>query len=154
MGAITTDFVEKTWPINYGHKRTKFPYPAEGLLNIAYPSSGYLWDQAAAAGVTYRSYGEFIQNGTGLFHTPRTHVKTLEGHFDPDYRCFDLNYSDLKRADRFISELKRYADEGEMPRLQIVRLGNDHTQGASRASARPPRSWRKMTPPWAGSWTP
>jgi hypothetical protein len=33
--------------------------------------------------------------------------------------------------DRFISELKRFEQEGDMPRLQIVRLPNDHTSGTA-----------------------
>jgi DNA-binding beta-propeller fold protein YncE len=131
MAAYASDFVEKTWPINYGHKGTKFPYPAEGLLPVAYPASGYLWDAAAAAGVSFRSYGEFVQNTPGTDEPPHTRVKSLEGHFDPEYRAFDLGYSDLKRADRFISELKRFESLGDMPQLQIVRLGNDHTRGVS-----------------------
>jgi hypothetical protein len=137
MGAIATDFVEKTWPINYGHKGTKFPYPAEGLLAIAYPASGYLWDQAIAAGVSFRSYGEFVQNGIKPGAPSHTRVKSLEGHFDPEYRSFDLEYSDLKRADRFISELKGFESLGEMPRLQIVRLGNDHTHGVTLGTLTP-----------------
>lgn len=137
MGAYATDFVEKTWPINYGHKNTKFPYPAEGLFAIAYPASGYLWDRAAAAGVSYRSYGEFVQNSPRPGQPPRTRVKSLEGHFDPGYRAFDLGYSDLKRADRFIGELKKFEAAGDMPRLQIVRLGNDHTRGVSFGSLTP-----------------
>jgi len=44
---------------------------------------------------------------------------------------FDLSYSDIKRADRFIAELKRFEAEGEMPRLQIIRLPNDHTHGTT-----------------------
>ena len=32
-------------------------------LEIARPAGGYLWDRAAEKGVTYRSYGEFIENG-------------------------------------------------------------------------------------------
>ena len=137
MGAIATDFVEKTWPINYGHKGTKFPYPAEGLLAIAYPASGYLWDRAIAAGVSFRSYGEFVQNGIKPGAPSHTRVKSLEGHFDPEYRSFDLEYSDLKRADRFISELKGFESLGEMPRLQIVRLGNDHTHGVTLGTLTP-----------------
>jgi len=137
MGAYATDFVEKTWPINYGHKGTKFPYPAEGLLPIAFPASGYLWDRASAAGVSYRSFGEFVQNANGPSQPVQTKVKSLEGHFDPDYRSFDLGYSDLKRADRFISEMQRFESSGDMPRLQIVRLGNDHTQGVSAGKRTP-----------------
>jgi len=40
-------------------------------------------------------------------------------------------------AARFISELQRFEKEGEMPRLQIVRLPNDHTSGTSKAARTP-----------------
>jgi len=130
MGAYASDFVEKSWPLNYGHKNTKFPYPSEGVFQISTPASGYLWDRAQAAGVSYRSYGEFVQNPTAT-KPATTKQKALQGHFDPEYHGFGLDYSDQKRADRFISELKRFESEGDMPRLQIVRLPNDHTHGVT-----------------------
>jgi Phosphoesterase family len=61
----------------------------------------------------------------------RARVKSLEGHIDEFFHGYDLDYPDVKRADRFIAELKRFEAEGEMPRLQILRLPNDHTQGTS-----------------------
>jgi hypothetical protein len=61
----------------------------------------------------------------------------LKGHFDEWYRGFDLDYPDQQRADRYIAELKRFESEGDMPRLQIVRLPNDHTHGASAAKPTP-----------------
>jgi YVTN family beta-propeller protein len=131
MAAYATDYVEKTWPLNYGHKSTKFPYPSEGVFPISSPASGYLWDCAKAAGVTYRSYGEFVQNSSTPGGPATTKLKTLQGHFDPKYRSFDLNYSDIDRANRFLSELKRFEAEGDMPALQIVRLPNDHTHGVT-----------------------
>ena len=132
MGAIANDFVEKTWHLSYGHgKSNKWPYPAEGGFPIATPGGGYLWDRAKEAGVTYRSYGEWVANGKGLGAPCTAKAKTLEGHFDPWYRSFDTGYPDQKRADRFIEELHRFEKEGEMPRLQIVRLPNDHTSGTS-----------------------
>jgi hypothetical protein len=138
MGAYATDFVEKMWPLNYGHnKPKKFPYPAEGNFPIATPAGGYLWDRAKAAGVTYRSYGEFVDLFPDADELSKPRVKALEGHIDPHYRGFDLDYRDLKRAERFISELKRFETEGDMPRLQIIRLPNDHTHGASRRSRTP-----------------
>ena len=131
MGAYATDFVEKTWPLSYGHnRRDKFPYPAEGNFAIATPAGGYLWDRAEEAGVTYRSYGEWVANGKAG-QPGRAKAKALIGHIDPFYRSFEMAYPDVKRADRFISELKRFEGEGEMPRLQIVRLPNDHTSGTS-----------------------
>jgi DNA-binding beta-propeller fold protein YncE len=132
VGAYATDFVEKTWPLSYGHNRhKKYTYPAEGNFPIAFPAGGYLWDCAREAGVSYRSYGEFVSNGktTNSACTPK--VAALKDHFDPWFRSFDMDYSDLLRVDRFISELRRFEKEGEMPRLQIVRVPNDHTSGTS-----------------------
>jgi YVTN family beta-propeller protein len=137
MAAYATDFVEKTWPLNYGHKKSKFPYPSEGVFPVGIPASGYLWDRAREAGVSYRSYGEFVQNSAKPGQPSTTRIKSLQGHFDPWFWGFDMQYSDLKRADRFISELKRFEGEGEMPRLQILRLPNDHTHGVTAGSRTP-----------------
>ncbi len=133
MGAYATDFVERHWPLSYGHnRRRKFPYPAEGSFDAAArPAGGYLWDRAIAAGVSFRSYGEWVANGPTPDAPCTAKVPALEGRFDPLYRSFDQDYSDLKRADRFIAELARFEREGAMPRLQIVRLPNDHTSGTS-----------------------
>lgn len=132
MGAYATDFVEKMWPMSYGHNRSgKFPYPSEGSFPIAAPAGGYLWDRARAAGVSYRSYGEFVANPRAPGQPARAKVKSLLGHFDDQYQSFDLSYSDIKRAERFVSELKRFEREGDMPQLQIVRLPNDHTHGTT-----------------------
>lgn len=132
MGAYATDFVEKIWPLSYGHNsHKKYMYPAEGNFPIATPAGGYLWDRAREAGVSYRSYGEFVSNGKTLNDPGRTRVKALEGRFDPWYRGFDMDYLDVRRADRLISELKRFEQEGDMPRLQILRIGNDHTSGTA-----------------------
>ena len=132
MGAYATDFVEKFWPLSYGHNRHgKYPYPSEGNFPVARPAEGYLWDRAREASVSYRSYGEFINNGKTPDEPGKSRVAALQGHFDPWYRGFDLDYPDQKRADRFLSELKRFEAEGDMPRLQIVRLPNDHTHGTT-----------------------
>lgn len=132
MGAYATDFVEKTWPLSYGHnKHKKFPYPAEGNFDLARPAGGYLWDRAKEAGVSYRSYGEFIRNGKTTNDPGVARVAALKGNFDPWYRGFDMDYPDALRAERYISELRRFEQEGEMPRLQIIRLPNDHTSGTA-----------------------
>lgn len=134
MGAYCTDFVKKIWPLSYrGSPTTKLSiYPAEGQFDdIARPAGGYLWDRCAEAGVSYRSYGEWISNGKTPKDPGKARVKALENHFDPWFRGYDLDYPDVKRAERFLSELRRFEKEGDMPRLQIVRLPNDHTYGTS-----------------------
>lgn len=138
MGAYATDYVEKMWPMSYGHNQDrKYSYPAEGRFKIATPAGGYLWDRAKAAGVTYRSYGEFVDNAASTNQPCTTLVPALQGNFDPWFRSFDMDYSDLARADRFIAELGRFEREGGMPRLQIVRLPNDHTAGTTAGKLTP-----------------
>lgn len=128
MGAYATDYVERTWPLSYRGDR-RVPYPAEGALAISRPAGGYLWDKAAEKGVSYRSYGEFIRNGATPDDPATTGVQTLLGHFDPKFRSYDLDYPDVNRARRFLEELAEFEKTGEMPRLIVMRLPNDHTSG-------------------------
>ncbi len=137
MGAYATDFVEKAWPLSYRPGNlNKVGYPAEGAYPTIAPSAGgYLWDRCAEAKLSYRSYGEFIANGKTPDDPGKARVKALEGHFDPMFRGFDLDYSDQKRADRFIEELQQFEKDGDLPRLIVLRLPNDHTAGTK------PGSW-------------
>ena len=128
MGAYASDFVERLWPISYRGDR-RVPYPAEAKFPIATPAGGYLFDRAAEKHVTYRSYGEFVDNGATPADPATTKYKALEGHFDPKYRSYDLSYPDTKRASRFLEELAEFETKGDMPRLIVLRLGNDHTSG-------------------------
>ncbi len=146
MGAYATDFVEKLWPLTYRGKpagsslKDLDVYPSEGNFDpIARPAGGYLWDRCAEAGVSYRSYGEWIQPGKTPNDPGKARVKALEGHFDPMFRGWDLNYPDVKRAERFIDELHRFERDGGFPSLIILRLPNDHTSG-TKAGAPTPRA--------------
>lgn len=132
MAAYCTDFVEKVWPLNYRGSPLKklAQYPSEGEKDpVSRPAGGYIWDRCAEAGVSYRSYGEWIANGKTPKDPSKAKVKALEGHFDPWFRGYDLDYPDQKRADRIIEELKRFEKEGAMPSFMVMRLPNDHTSG-------------------------
>ncbi len=140
MGAYCTDFVKRVWPLSYRGSPTKKMsiYPAEGQFDdIARPAGGYLWDRCAEAKVSYRSYGEWIENGKTLKDPGKARVKALEGHFDPWFRGYDLEYPDAKRADRFIEELTGFEKNGHMPQLTILRLPNDHTYGTKKGKPTP-----------------
>ncbi len=139
MAAYATDFVEKIWPLNYGHKQTKkHDYPAEGRFPAAFPANGYLWNRAAEAGVSYRTYGEFTLDGKGTPQKPaRAALPVLRGHVDELYPSWSTDIPDTVRADRFVAELRRFEREGDMPRLQVVQLPGDHTVG-TRAGSRTP----------------
>jgi DNA-binding beta-propeller fold protein YncE len=132
MGAYCTDFIKKVWPLNYRgspHKKLD-KYPSDGNYDpIGRPAEGYIWDRCAEAGLSYRSYGEFIKKGKTPKDPGTANVKALEGHFDPWYRPYDLDYPDQKRADRFIEELQRFEREGKLPQFTVIHLPNDHTYG-------------------------
>jgi len=129
MAAYANDFVEKTWPLVYGKGRGKLTYPAEGATKIGQPSSGYLWGKCAEAGVSYYSFGEFIANAGKAGEKARAKIPVLEGHFDPNYHSYDLDYSDLDRAESFIARLKQFEAEDNLPQFITMHLPNDHTSG-------------------------
>ena len=67
--AITSDYNEKTWQISYRGKERIYDfqgtvadeYPLEhNQPDIDDPSTGFLWDNLARHGLTYRDYGEFV----------------------------------------------------------------------------------------------
>ncbi len=67
--AITSDYNEKTWQIGYRGKERTYDFqgtvadefPLEnGEPDVDAPETGYIWDNLAKHGVTYRDYGEFV----------------------------------------------------------------------------------------------
>jgi len=67
--STTTDYNEKNWPISYRSKERTYDadgtvadeLPLEqGIPDIDDPATGFLWDNLARKGLTYRIYGEFI----------------------------------------------------------------------------------------------
>jgi len=138
--AYATDFVEKVWPLEYAGNG--WSYVFEGDEPNAAPTAGYLWDAAARAGVTLRNYGEFLGIGAespGATYTGRFEGKgeNLAPYTCPFYPGFDLELLDNSRVDLWLKEFREYEKKGEMPRLQIVRLGNDHTAGTKKGAPTP-----------------
>jgi YVTN family beta-propeller protein len=133
--AYATDAVEKLWPTLYGQRGGL--YLSEGgheirnnYGNLAAPADGYLWDFATRAGVSVRSYGEFAWRETKDGPVTAT-VPGLVGKVHPSYPPYDLGVRDNARVDVWLEEFRRFEKEGGLPRLNIVRLGNDHTAGTS-----------------------
>ncbi len=133
--AYATDYVEKTWPPNYGGRGGRYDF--EGDEPTARPSSGYLWTAAAKRGLSYRTYGEWVEthDSVGMPGTPKD--KDLMENFSPTYRGWDLSYSDLDRAKAWEEEFDRFEKEGGLPNLSIMHLPNDHTSGTSRGAWTP-----------------
>jgi len=67
--AITSDYNEKTWQIAYRGKERTYDFGGNvadevpldhNQPDIDDPGTGYLWDNVAHHGLTYRDYGEFV----------------------------------------------------------------------------------------------
>jgi YVTN family beta-propeller protein len=94
------------------------PY-LHGARDVAEPETLYLWDDAARAGVSYRSFGEFVetisQGQVDSFNANRAREypdtsptvvvfpdkKALENHFSMMHRGFDMLTPDSMTADSY-----------------------------------------------------
>jgi YVTN family beta-propeller protein len=130
--AIAPDFVQRLWQPEYAG-RTKY-YGFEGGEPANTPPAGYLWSNAISAGLSVRNYGQFVENRkspTDARQIDHVTDPALQNITNMNYRGFDGDYLDVDRIKVFLADLKEFESSGNMPRLSIVRLGNDHTQGTT-----------------------
>jgi DNA-binding beta-propeller fold protein YncE len=141
--AYVTDYLEKAFG---GFTRS---YPDDGSDPLAFPSSGFLWDNALAHKKTLRVYGEFVSEkpytpkGTtwaDLYSdyknktrrvpiTIKVNLASLVPYTHPKYPYFPLVMPDVYRAELFLEEFREFEKKGAPPSLMIMSLPCDHTQG-------------------------
>jgi len=164
--ANATDYVEKTWPINYspsprsGQRAYDFEeaptselFATEPLASDpsvprgpAAPTVGYLWDNAYAHHVSFRDYAEStpvpgLCSGGGNVSTTTHLAPRFGNHVDARYPGFNTKCSDhTQREPEWAREFRAAKRTGSLPALQIVRLPNDHTAG-TRPGAGTPQSY-------------
>ena len=147
-GAYATDFTEKSWPTVYAGRGGQYLTEGGGpdrnpYGNISAPPAGYIWDACARAGISYRTYGEFsvpqITPADDTAGAPpyEGSVPGLRGHTCPTYTPYDLSIPDGQRVDEWLEEFRKFEKDGGLPRLSILRLGNDHTAGTRQGMPTP-----------------
>ena len=122
MGAYATDFLEKNWPTSYGGRGGT--YPGEGNREIANNKNGWLWDACARKGVSYRSYGEFVDNF-------KANVPVLRNHFCKPFVGWNLSIRDTVRFRWWKHDFDSLLAINALPQLSTIRFGNNHTEGLS-----------------------
>jgi len=145
--AYATDYLEKTIPSNYSRRGRSYDYegtnrdsvPAD---DVAEPGTGYLWNLAQRAGITFRNYGEFVIPLDFLPDGTRpagyqANKPFLREHTNGKFPGFSMSIPDQQRADIWIAELQEFERAGTMPTLEIVRLPNDHTSGMAAGAHTP-----------------
>ncbi len=128
MAAYATDFTEKTWPTYYGNRGGEYDF--EGTRPAAYPRDGYIWDYCQRAGVSYRTYGEFAENG-------KPALKSLRGHVCPQAPGFDLDITDRKRVQVWAHDFDSLLALNAVPHFNTIRISNDHTSGQRKGAISP-----------------
>jgi YVTN family beta-propeller protein len=121
MGAYATDYLEKNWPVSYGGRGGS--YPGEGEREIANNKNGFLWDYCKKFGVSYRSYGEFISDAK------TANIPSLNDHFCKEFTGWDMGTRDTVRFREWKNDFGKLLAKGDVPRLNTLRFGNDHTEG-------------------------
>jgi len=127
-GAIANDFTEKTWPTSYGGRGGDYVY--EGQQSIAYPNKGFIWDHANAAGISYRTYGEFADDY-------KANIKVLEGHFCSYFTSWDERVKDSMRFFQWKRDFDSLIAISKVPQLNTLRFINDHTEGVRKGRPTP-----------------
>jgi hypothetical protein len=128
MGAYATDYLEKNWPTSYGSRGGT--YPGEGAREIANNKAGFLWDYCQRAGVSFRSYGEFIDD-------QKATIPVLKDHFCIPYIGWDMSIRDTVRVRWWKHDFDSLLAAGALPALNTLRLGNNHTEGLSKGKPTP-----------------
>jgi YVTN family beta-propeller protein len=122
MGAYATDYLEKNWPTSYGNRGGT--YPGEGKREIANNKNGFLWDNCQRLGVSFRSYGEFIDAN-------KPNIPVLKNRFCTSYTGWDMSVRDTVRFRQWKHDFDSLLKADALPQLNTLRFGNDHTEGLS-----------------------
>lgn len=141
--SIVTDYIEK----NVRAWFRSYPHVLDDAL--AYPKSGFIWDNARRHGVSCRIYGEaatpefndtlkwsdiysgFITGKPFRFKNTTT-LNTVKDVLSENFPGYDGHkIPDVLRAKTFIDELNQYEKmEGDaLPQLMVMALPSDHTSG-------------------------
>ncbi len=128
--AFCTDWTEKVYPGNYA---TPSRGDAPGNEAVSASPGGYLWDNCAKHGLTYRTYGEFTSftSNTETAPVATSASPALRGHISLAWELAARQGKrrDYQRADAFIEELKQAEQNGDWPNYMVMSLGEDHTVG-------------------------
>ncbi len=131
------------WIHKYGNARND----ANPML---FAPTDFLWDNARSHQVGVRSYGERgrvvisppeagwadiyrnWKNGTGKISISASPlVLGLKEIYHPRYAGFEMRVPDQVRLDEFLKEFREYENNGTLPRLVVMLLPQDHTNGTA-----------------------
>lgn len=145
--ANSNPYSEAMWPQNYSGR--KGVYPSENNapeIAAQKPGRNFIWNKLDAADVSFANFGFYVERKRDAMVADEDPV--LNRRTDHGYQGYDLSCPDsagtfvpqktdcmAPRVDRWLKSFDGYVKKGQMPTVQFVRLGNDHTWGS--AAGRP-----------------
>jgi DNA-binding beta-propeller fold protein YncE len=131
---------------SFGGWTRSYPFGDDPLSTS---SSGFIWDNVLAHGLTFRNYGEFdyaepvpdagfkeiyddFIHRTGKFTFKRQiGVERARLYANPKYPGWNMKIPDVLRASVFIEELREFEKSGSFPSFTLIYLPQDHNSGTS-----------------------
>ena len=130
MAGYATDYVEKNWPTNYSGRGGEYDF--DGHRPVANPTKGFIWDYCDRAGVSFRNYGEFMDNGYPTLPTLKR-----PDHYCKRYPGWNLDIQDISRESVFEADFDSLVKAGALSHLSTIYLPNDHTSGLYKGAYSP-----------------
>lgn len=158
--AFATDYMEKSFA---GFPRS---YP-DGMGEdendaLAYSPAGFIWDNAVKHGVSVWNFGEFAMPTCGWTDSKRKgepawkdyyaeflhgagevriasqpSVESIRPFTPTNYVGWEMSVPDVWRARYITNQIAAWERAGQMPRMVLICLPNDHTSGTSRGAPTP-----------------
>ncbi|MDQ6756113.1 MAG: bifunctional YncE family protein/alkaline phosphatase family protein [Bacteroidota bacterium] len=127
--AYATDYVEKGWPTNYSKRGSDYDFEGENPLSR--PAKGYIWDHLYRAGVSFRTYAEFVgENG-------KPHIPVLKGHICEAFGTWNLSVKDTTRLRIWQNDFDSLSNINAVPHFSSIHLMCDHTEGVRKGKPTP-----------------
>ncbi|MBX3096126.1 MAG: hypothetical protein KF812_04630 [Fimbriimonadaceae bacterium] len=142
--ANATAYLEKS----FGGWTRSYPFAGDDPLPVS--KAGFIWDRVLEAGLTFRNFGEgdmntpqgdiksfkaiyddFVSGANKAELKPSIANENLRKHSDLRYPGWNMAIPDVLRADRFLTALKEYEAEKQLPNFIIIYLPQDHASGTS-----------------------
>ena len=128
-GGIASTYTEKTTLVRTG----RLTVADENQDPEDYPRAGYIFDNLARHGISYRDYGGFLQvagydQGRYTFDVPAP--RQLGSHVDLNYPGWNPRVRDEQRAQEFVRDFGALASAGRVPAFSYVWLPGDRGDGA------------------------
>ncbi|GDY31766.1 bifunctional YncE family protein/alkaline phosphatase family protein [Gandjariella thermophila] len=143
VGANSNPYVEQTWVGNYSGRNHPYDYEGGNFTTAMNrdPKDSYIWDRLADKNIAFRNYG-FYESDNVFNPGPSGPDPRLVANTDPNFYGWDLKCPDSSgtftprtacntRIDEWQREFQQYEAKGNLPAVEFLRLGNDHTQNTT-----------------------